>query len=273
MRSEALSGDPRSGRKTLSHSEIDEIVAELRALSRAARDDSHPAGRDALATRALELARSLTESLAGWAVDHRIGLAVNEVVYEPLDLTPAAGADDSRHEFAGAGYDWSNASVNRRALTNLLMANPGAFPEPLVLEAALGLESLDLDQTQPIFERRNRTIDDIPFTLAVLRLHAIEHKLFFQAAGGDPDEAERKVADAYAVDMLTLREWEIRLPYLLGQRGVSESFHGAETAGSTARRLGLPLCQVEVRKRDEKLRSDGARHVATGRELIARMGR
>jgi hypothetical protein len=259
-------------RQPLSQSEIDELAAELRALERAAQSAGGSVGKDARAARALAIAGAMVESLAGWAIDHQVGLAVNEVVYEPLDLSPSpdSDADDPRHEQAGAAYDWSNPIINRRALANLLATNPGGFPYRLALEAALCLEALDLDQTLPILEHRKPGVDDAPCTLAQLRLSAIGHVAFFHGAGSDRADAEYKVAQAYSARTETLRHWRARLPYLLGRRAVSESLERAEASGITARRLGLPLCQTEVSKRDQQLRSDANRHDVARRQLTAR---
>ncbi|MFQ5786294.1 MAG: hypothetical protein ACE5H8_15925 [Alphaproteobacteria bacterium] len=267
--------ESQSRRRSLSQGEIDELVAELRALDREAHSTGRRTGKDMRAARALALTGALVESLAGWAIDHHVGLAVNNVLYEPMDLAPAFGADadDDRHETAGADYDWSNASINRRALTNLLAANPGAIPYLLALETALGLEALDLDETRPIFERRKRSLDHTPYMIAQLRLRAVEHVIFFERAENDRAAAEEKVAAAFGVSTEALRQWEMRLPYLLGNRPVSESYSRAAEAGVTARRLGLPLCRAEVRKRDEQLSSDATRHAAACRQLRPRKRR
>jgi len=224
----------------LTSREIDDVIAELRALAREVRTADGQRGKDARAARALALSGLLVDALAGWAIDHHVGLAVNQVAYEPLDLAPApdADADDDRHEEAGAAYDWSNPAINRRALANLLAANPGGFPYPLALEAALAIEALDLDRTPAIFEPRKRSLDDVATTLARLRLRAVEHVIFYHGAGASRTEAEEKVAGAFDVSVETLRQWAMRLPYLLGRRTVRDAFGRAEQAGTTARRLG-----------------------------------
>jgi hypothetical protein len=261
--------------RPLSQSEIDELAAELRALDRAAHSGEGTIGKDARAARALAIAGEMVESLAGWAIDHQVGLAVNEVTYEPLDLSPAPGvdADNPRHEEAGASYKWTNPQINRRALANLLATNPGGFPYRLALEAALCLEALDLDQTPPILECRKLAFDDPSHALALLRLRAVEHVTFYYGAGSDRAEAERKVAQSYSVRTETLSHWEARLPLLLSHRLVSERLHRAEASGVTARRLGLPLCQAEMGKRDQQLRSDANRHDLVRRQLAARAAR
>jgi len=270
----AEKGRPRS--RPLPQAQIEELVAELRRLEESVHSDGSASGKDAKSRRALRLAGVLIESLVGWAVDHQVGLAVDGVLYEPLDLQPADegdDVDDRRHGQAGAVYDWSNPAVNRRALANLLAANPGGFPEELALECALGLEALLLDETRALFERRTRRLEDTHYALATLRLRAVEHVTFYANTGADRDQAERKVAQAYDIDTDRLRRWEARLPYLLGPVGVGESLDRAALAGMTARRLGLPLCEAEVRKRDQRLRSDSASHNAARRDLHERIGR
>lgn len=268
----AVGDAPREG--ALSNREIDDVIAELRALAREVRTTDGRRGKDARAAQALALAGLLVDALAGWAVDHHVGLAVNRVTYEPLDLAPASGtdADDDRHEEAGAAYDWSNPAINRRALANLLTANSGGFPYALALEVALAAEALDLGRAPSIFEPRKRGLDDTAAGIARLRLCAIEHVIFYDGAGASRAEAEDKVADAYDVSVDVLRQWALRLPYLLGQRRVREAVARAEYAGTTARRLGLPLCRAEVRRHDQQLRSDAARHAAV-RERLARHAR
>ena len=260
---------PARERDPLSKSEIEALVVEIAALSDAKSDRSKGMGKNARAARALSLAGTLVDGLAGWAIAHEVGLAVNDVQFDSLDLTtePDSGADDEGHEADGASYDWSNPATSRRALVNLLAANSGAFPYALVLEAALSLEALDLDQVNPILESRRRALNEGPYMLAQLRLRSIEHVMFYSEAGAGREEAEGKVAAAYGVSVDTLREWTNRLPYLLGPRGVRDSYQRAGATGITARRLGPPLCRVEVRKRDEQLGSDATRHDVVQRDL------
>ena len=260
---------PTRARDPLSKSEIEALVREIAALSDPKSARSKGLGKDMRATRALSLAGTLVDGLAGWAIAHQVGLAVNDVQFDQLDLTavPNSGAADEGHEADGDNYDWSNPTTNRRALVNLLAANSGAFPYALVLEAALSLEALDLDQINPILESRRRALNEGPYMLSQLRLRAIEHVMFYSEAGAGREEAEAKVAEAYGVSVDTLSEWRNRLPYLLGPRGVHDSYQRAGAAGGTAHRLGPPLCRVEVRKRDEQLGSDATRHEVVQRDL------
>jgi len=266
---------PRPRSRPLPDRQIAEIIAELQALERSVQSDGSAVAKDTKAKRALLLAGILVDSLAGWAIDHEIGLAVAGALYEPLDLEPVAteGLDDEQFGALGAAYDWSNAAVNRRALANLLAANAGAFPRELALECALGLEALQLDETRVIFERRARRLEDARYRMAMQRLRAVEHAIFYENAGAAPADAEAKVAVAYEIDVDRLRRWRHRLPYLLGTVSVRENLERAAHSGLTARRLGLPLCEAEVRRRDQQLRVDAARHRAARRELHERARR
>jgi hypothetical protein len=97
--------------------------------------------KDFAAFEALELAGDLVEHVAGWAIDHQMGLAAEQLKFVPLQpsrtkehpqyLCALAIVDDHTHEKANAKLkirDPGESVVARRAIINLLRANPGAMP-------------------------------------------------------------------------------------------------------------------------------------------------
>ena len=103
-------GDPEKLKKY-----VGDVVNELIALEQS----TNPAGgketskdKDYDASRALEIVGKLVESLAGWAIDHQIGLGIEErysvhlssiAIEQHPELLPAVAAvNDHRHEAAGS---------------------------------------------------------------------------------------------------------------------------------------------------------------------------
>ena len=119
-------------------------LAQLEIETRPTGGNSTASGKDLKVFCALELAGDLVRAVAGWAIDHTAGLALEGLSFVPLQpsqtkkhpdyLQQRAAVDDHRHERNGGRI--KNATDDPRAawrmMLNLLRSNPGAFPNPLV---------------------------------------------------------------------------------------------------------------------------------------------
>jgi hypothetical protein len=118
---------------------ISSYIAELAELE-SSKEPSGGAktarGKDKKAIRALEIAGRVVRGVAGWAIDHQMGLALQHrssvrQIREPLPhrrylAAELAKVDRHDHEIAGATLPVGNvpAVVARRALLNMLDATP-----------------------------------------------------------------------------------------------------------------------------------------------------
>jgi hypothetical protein len=120
---------------------------------------------------ALRFARELVETLAGWAIDHQVGLAMEGREFAsvaphdapdlPEYVEARTAADDHRHELAGRplrearwASDQMEPDVTRQALLNLQLPNPGGFPNCLTQMVSEALRALDYNESLPILKPR-----------------------------------------------------------------------------------------------------------------------
>jgi hypothetical protein len=201
------------------------------------RDSEHD--KDASANKVLRIISDLSAYVAGWAIDHKIGLAIEGLGNIP-DLasqmrTPAysehrESVNSHRHEAAGQSRDLA-AGEQRKALSNLfnaMAASPrGSLCDPLA-EALLALE---YGETLPIFDavKRGRKRQFRELRLQLYALCFIEYKEVL--GGGKKYELQSEVEKAFGVSRSTVRGWERLLPEQL------DSFYVAN-ALSRARRCG-----------------------------------
>jgi hypothetical protein len=135
---------------------------KLEARSRPNGGASSAKGKDLAAFDALETAGKLVRAVAGWAIDHQAGLALEGLSFLPLQpwqtkthpeyKTQRDAVDNHRHERNGANLlQIEDARVARRLLLNLLRANPGAFPMTLTLPVVEAIEGLEFGEQSPFF--------------------------------------------------------------------------------------------------------------------------
>jgi hypothetical protein len=146
-------------------------------------------GKDLAAFRALRAAGELVEYVAGWAIDHEAGLAVERLEFVPLQpaqtkrhphyLQQKSMADNHRHEKIGAA-EVENGSSDpqflRACLINLLRCNSGGWPDWLCQTVIDALEALEFGEVHPIFERTSEG-NKRDLTERRLMLRAIEGSL------------------------------------------------------------------------------------------------
>ena len=126
-------------------------------------DPQHPdskSDKDALANKALRIVSELCAYVSGWAVDHKIGLAIEGFGNIPDLATQTStlaykqireSVNSHRHEAAGQSRDLPSG-VQRKGLSNLFNAMASPFHKSLCDPLAEALEALEYGETLPIFE-------------------------------------------------------------------------------------------------------------------------
>jgi hypothetical protein len=223
-----------------------ERLVTLRAKSVIEGGGSTSSGKDLRAFEALTTARELVQTLAGWAIDHTIGLALEGLSFVPLQPSGTKDhpqykirrtlVDDHRHEQIGNQADGqlSDPSRARAALINLINANAGAWPHELAEYTLQALEEISHGRKSALFEapKKNRKVD-----LHELRsqLRAVCCVEYFCAQGMKKLSAREKVAYAYGVSLNTVSSWEFRLRAELGALEVSRQISFAKNHAANAK--------------------------------------
>jgi hypothetical protein len=210
-------------------------------------DPHHPDSehnKDASANKALRIASDLIAYLSGWAIDHKIGLAIEGFGNIPglatQTRTPAynklrESVNNHRHEAAGQSRDLTSG-VQRKALSNLFnaMASPRqSLCDPL----AEALQALEYGETLPILEPakegRKRKFRELKLQLWALCF--IEYE---QALGVLKNQLQSKVKEAFGVSESTVRGWERQLPTQLDPFSVDHALSRAKHCGEVDRANG-----------------------------------
>ena len=240
---------------------VQHLLQRLRDLE----EQTRPSGGDATAqdkdwraTDALRLAGDLVDAVAGWAIDHQTGLALQNLRNVPPQpfgtenhsdyISGKAAVDAHIHELSGSssakeiGRDPSRA---RSVLANLLIHNQGALPVWLVQQSLSAIRAIELGDTKArhLFvtvgagNKRSLAIHE-------LELHALAFVAFRRAAFGHTEEkAAEEVAGALvAVTPNTLLNWGNRLSAKFGRLEVARRLAAARHAGeSFAKKLSGDL--------------------------------
>jgi hypothetical protein len=203
-------------------------------------------GKDLAAFEALSVAGELVNALAGWALDHQVGLALKNLEFVPLQpsgtkdhpagtkdhpeyLAGRKNVDDHVHEKNGSSLGALDPIAARKLLINLLRANSGGFHPMLQGMAIEALEALDYGEVQPMLAE---TKGGDKRTLAVrrLELRAIAFVEYRYRRGSRKYKAQQQVADALGVEKDTIKSWELRLRTDLGDLAVSRTISLARNA-------------------------------------------
>lgn len=231
----------------------DKYVSTLIERLETLRDDTDPSkgqaseeGKDIAAFQALKFAGKLVDVLAGWAVDHQVGLASQELEFLPLgpaqvrDLPAYENArsrvDIHRHEVAGGIYRNGEpipSNVARRVAVSMLHTNSGGMPRSVASELRSALQALELNDVRPMVQP-NLASRKVSFEEQRLQLAALAFVHFRRATKlMNAAEAEEQVSQAYAVSRETVRTWERRLREEMGELQVSRVIGFAKNAGSS----------------------------------------
>lgn len=195
--------------------ELDDLERRTSPLQADSQDN-----KDAAANEALSLASRLAAHVSGWAVRHKIGLALHghrnipDII--PTARTPEYNAlraefDNHRHEAQGSSLDAAMTDkAQRAALSNLMSCKIGGVPEMLARSISDALDALDFGNTVSLLEAekdyRKHTLGETK-----LQLFALCYVEFNHARGGRKLALLKDVANEFGVSEDTARGWERRL--------------------------------------------------------------
>lgn len=214
-------------------------LAKLEATTRPENGADTAHGKDKKSVMALGLANELVRAVAGWAIDHQTGLALQgrgsaiEVLPElgrhPLLSIALAIVDDHCHELEGAERNPSKLKdpiIARKALMNLLQTNPGAFPPAITSQMIHALEGLDYNEIEPILQpvKARKKIGLSEWNMQLSALMWVAH---YVGRGFTKKESLERVAGAFGIRIATLRSWQLRVPEELGKLRVANSLENA----------------------------------------------
>ena len=236
---------------------IDALLKQLLDLKRQsdpAGDSATASGKDGRAFAALQTAGQLVEALAGWAVHHTLGLAQEGLSFVPLQPSGTKKhpeyrrlrtiVDDHRHEDTGsrlnADAQFSDPLRTRMALIALIRGNAGAWPATLQLSSIAALEGLSYGEQSEVF-RSTKKGKKAGLRKMRSQLRAVGCVEYRYAQGIKKYIAQKKVADAYSVDIETVRSWEAQLRKALGTLEVSREIAFARNHASNDNETGASL--------------------------------
>jgi DNA-binding transcriptional regulator YiaG len=248
-----------------------------------------PHRKDARAFDALRAMSWLCEVLAGWAVDHGVGLALEGrqfLVNGPQDaqklpgfIADRAEVDSHRHEIAGRNIRRYRTDVDaqtmRLAIHNVLRTGIGGLPPSISISLTDAIEALELGEVQPLLKAK-KSSRKVTLRQLRLQLQAISFIAFRQALGASQFSAIEDVANAYGVSFDTVRGWEPRVRKALGSRKVDNERVGAKNAASyvaLARKQRLTGQPFDPYASTFGSRHDDAALAAVGLEYRSLVGR
>jgi len=178
--------------------------------------------KDELSRYASMIAGDLLRDLLGWAVDHQIGLVLNNLPGGAASLFPDVEAknikcaDDHRHEARATAYVimGDDLDTDRKMLWALLKALPHSLiPAKFLVQLLPALESLEVGEQSEFFTCKARTHgqERNPYSRWMIRLRAVEHLEFLRGKNVKRENAKYEVAKAYGIEADTLDSWSTKL--------------------------------------------------------------
>lgn len=268
---------------------VETLIAELVKL----RDTTNPEGgdetakgKDLAAFLALMQAGALTKAVAQWAIDHQVGLALENLDFVPLVpsktktlpeyIDARREVDSHRHERAGMETDAGAHGMLTRVLTteqrravaiSMLRANAGGFPLGIAEELAEALESVSSGKVAAILKPPT-TYRKTGLLRMREELNAVCFATFRSGTGFfTSGESWDNVAMEYGFASSTLRGWETAARREFGNVYVAAKQEAAANAAShvAAVRKGnlsraLQMMQAHPFYGDEALRRSVDRH-------------
>lgn len=223
-------------------------LIKLRAESAPEGGSATETGKDRRAFTALQFfSARLVEDLAGWALDHQVGLGLEGLSFVPLGMPQTRGlpayeeakvqVDSHRHQLAGRALAEEPGSIvpaldARRIAMNLLHSNAGAMPLRVASELETALRALEMNDVRPILASipQSRKVN---WAKRQLELQALCFwKFRYHTAIYSSTEALGVVADAFGVSTDTMRKWEPGLREDLGYLVVSNAIQQAKNFAS-----------------------------------------
>jgi hypothetical protein len=234
-------------------------VLELSDETHPKKGDASAAGKDEKAFLTLLRMRELAEKIAGWALNHQMGLGINGLRRLAPALTEAmlndpdyqemhTRVDSHSHEadgFATVISDSFDPIAARRAVINLLAANPGGFDSQLTHMMISALEALEFGEALPILQitdvNRKARWGELHHQLRAVALIEYHHK-----RGMKKHVALEKVAAAYQMRAATVRGWERSVRAGLGNIEVQRALESAQSAAKFENKANHAAKKLEV---------------------------
>jgi hypothetical protein len=232
-----------------------ELIDELLEIEASTHPSEGPCPeKNELSKDAFMVAGRLLERSIGWAIDHRIGLALDGVPSDALEVS------DHIHESKAGDYGAMDDEfqIDRRVLRSLLSALSYVIPTKLNGQVQPALRSLEIGEPSEFFDPMVR-VRSIRYRLWMLRLEALEHLEFSRGMNVKRDDAKANVADAYGIAPDTLDKWSTKLNQeLLGISHAEEAKGHARNRGKAAFEQLQSGDNTSATEEAEALRRDGA---------------
>ena len=247
-------GTDTEARRKYLHGLIDDLL-RLESETDPKDGEATAADKDLKAFRALQRASELVENVAGWAIAHEIGLALEGLEFVPLGPSGTneypqyqaakARVDDHGHEMAGAevfsvskqGFSRPSPEVERRIWINMcrsMTSSHGCLPYALGAGLVDALQALHFGEAMPLLDPEKVKNRGPRYSLARLELKALEHVEYLKARGFKAGAANDKVAQAYGKADRTVRDWGPNLRSELGDLFVTRQLRFAQNGGTNA---------------------------------------
>lgn len=206
---------------------VDLLLRRLRELEKQtdpAAGDETAKSKDFRAFDALGVAMDLVECVAGWAIDHQIGLAAAGLEFVPLQPSGTKDHPDylrqldevntHEHERVGSRYNRENwpetPQFRRRALINILATMHTDSLNELTYEAAEALRALEFGETLPLLDPTLSGLR-VKYRALHLQLKSIGMVEYLRALDIKKLAAQVTIGSYFGVSDSTLRTWEKRL--------------------------------------------------------------
>jgi hypothetical protein len=227
----------------------DDHVAHLLGRLKELYKQSHPRagaesakGKDQAAFNALRLSGELVEAVAGWALDHQIGLALQGLEFVPLQpsgvkdhpeyLRARQIVDDHIHEKNGGLHSDFDPIVARRVMINFLRGNPGGFNRSVTQPMIARLEAEIFRKT-----KRGRKRGLAAQRLQLQALAMVEYR--YELGCGIKANIQEDVAEKFGESVSALKQWTSRLKKTLGDLQVKRALSFARNSASQVVHRGL----------------------------------
>jgi hypothetical protein len=228
----AKPGDQQHTKPLIENELVRALIERLDSLEKRTRPsggEETEHGKDLAAFQALHFAGDLVRHVAGWAIDHQIGLATARLGFVPLGTPQVKAHDDyiearamvdgHEHERIGGNSIDLDPLTARDALINLLLANSGGFSQSVQRPAIEALEALEFGEVTPMVARA-KSNQKVKLIEARLQLEIIGFVEFQSAAFGHGARlaAQKKASSVLEiVGVDAIRGWGKRLRGELGE--------------------------------------------------------
>lgn len=218
---------------------------EAEKKTRPSLGDQSAQAKDLAAFSALKDAAWLIHHVAGWAIDHQRGLALQGLSFVPLQpsqtkthseyLARRAAVDSHEHEKAGAKVipDELDPVTARRIMLNILVPMAGHLGIPTKMINAL--RALDFGEVMPELQKAETNAKQ-GLTERQLQLRAVAYVEYEVAKGRKKGLAQVEAAREFGVQHTdlgsdTVRGWEAQLREFFGDLEVDRTIAMARNCG------------------------------------------